>query len=256
MSSPTVTSDAAKLSNTASRGVPNNTTDSASVAFLADIHGNYTALKAVLDDLPSHVEEIVYLGDLVGIGPRPQKVVETVQETADVVIQGDFDRHITNPDHFVHAPTIRQTIEYSLEQLTTNAIAWLQNLPTRDIYRENILLSHSHPDPNLLGTYIQHNDLHALEPYFNLYNTDIIAFAHTHIQAVDRLTDSAGELVFNPGSVGHPRDRNPNASYAVLDPFTHEIELRRVPYDQSTTSDKIIDAGLPEKITTWIENGK
>jgi len=38
-------------------------------------------------------------------------------------------------------------------------------------------------------------------------------------------------LVMNPGSVGQPRDGNPDASFAVLDTVTREIELKRTKYD-------------------------
>ena len=46
------------------------------VAVLSDIHGNWRALEAVLDDLDRQgVDEILSLGDTIGYGPEPAEVV-------------------------------------------------------------------------------------------------------------------------------------------------------------------------------------
>ena len=47
------------------------------------------------------------------------------------------------------------------------------------------------------------------------------------------------------GSVGQPRDRNPAASFAMLDTETREITYCRVPYDVEAAAQRIRDNGLP-----------
>ena len=47
------------------------------------------------------------------------------------------------------------------------------------------------------------------------------------------------------GSVGQPRDRNPAASFAMLDTATQEITYCRVPYDVEAAATRIRENGLP-----------
>ena len=55
-----------------------------------------------------------------------------------------------------------------------------------------------------------------------------------------------GRVLLNPGSVGQPRDGNPEAAYAIVDLATPAVRFGRVPYDVATTQAKIRSAGLPE----------
>jgi diadenosine tetraphosphatase ApaH/serine/threonine PP2A family protein phosphatase len=74
---------------------------------------------------------------------------------------------------------------------------------------------------------------------------------HTHVPGVfvpdpdfyspeelnNRFAVTDERAMINVGSVGQPRDRNPNASYVIL---TEEaVEFIRVPYDVETTAAKI-----------------
>ena len=63
------------------------------VALLSDIHGNLTALEAVLADMESQgpFDQVVVAGDLVWAGPRPAEVVDAVQALNAAVIQGNTD---------------------------------------------------------------------------------------------------------------------------------------------------------------------
>lgn len=228
------------------------------IAFLADIHGNYQALTAVLKDLPETVTDIICLGDIVGIGPQPKDCVTIIESQSDHTIQGEFDEYVTTSENVTHDPLIYESIKYAREQLTDHEKQWLADLPRRDVYQGDILLCHSHPDPSLTGTYIQHGDLDTLVDYCERYDVSIIAFAHTHTQeqfSLEHVTEN-GQIVFNPGSVGHPRDRNQDAAYALFDLETQELEFRRVPYDVEETAAQVEEAGLPEQITDRILNAE
>ena len=59
-------------------------------------------------------------------------------------------------------------------------------------------------------------------------------FGHIHVQL--RRPAAAGDVeLVNPGSVGMPLDRDPRAAYALIEPDTRELELRRVEYDTAAT---------------------
>jgi diadenosine tetraphosphatase ApaH/serine/threonine PP2A family protein phosphatase len=49
----------------------------------------------------------------------------------------------------------------------------------------------------------------------------------------------------NVGSIGQPRDNNPDACMVLLDEEEEVIEFLRSPYDIPTSQDKILTEGLP-----------
>jgi diadenosine tetraphosphatase ApaH/serine/threonine PP2A family protein phosphatase len=57
----------------------------------------------------------------------------------------------------------------------------------------------------------------------------------------------APRMILNPGSVGQPRDRDPRASYAILDLESCAWEMYRVEYDIKSVQLRILEAGLPER---------
>ena len=74
---------------------------------------------------------------------------------------------------------------------------------------------------------------------------DILVLGHTHVQF--KKAYSLG-IVLNPGSVGQPRDENPEAAFAVFDTATGEIELHRTSYDVEKVIEDMRKAHLPEKL--------
>jgi len=48
-----------------------------------------------------------------------------------------------------------------------------------------------------------------------------------------------------PGSIGQPRDRNPQAAYAIFDAEERVVFFDRVSYDVGAAREKILRAGLP-----------
>jgi diadenosine tetraphosphatase ApaH/serine/threonine PP2A family protein phosphatase len=114
---------------------------------------------------------------------------------------------------------------------------------------------HGSPRKPYLWEYIL-DDLQALEILRQL-GRRLCFFGHTHLP---RIFTEEGEQVpegtdwielpasalLNPGSVGQPRDGNPDAAFAVVDLSKPAVRFGRVPYDIPTTQAKIREAGLPE----------
>ncbi len=57
------------------------------------------------------------------------------------------------------------------------------------------------------------------------------------------------------GAVGQPRDRNPDACYAMLDDVRQELTYLRVPYDVETAARKVREAGLPLSLSLRLQSG-
>jgi diadenosine tetraphosphatase ApaH/serine/threonine PP2A family protein phosphatase len=60
----------------------------------------------------------------------------------------------------------------------------------------------------------------------------------------------------NPGSVGQPRDHDPQAGYVLFTPDQRLVEFGRVSYDIEKTQRKIIEAGLPDLLASRLSVGK
>lgn len=67
------------------------------IAILSDIHGNMPALEAVIEDIKCrNIDEVICIGDLIGKGPEPAKVIAKIRNHCDVVIRGNWDEFILN----------------------------------------------------------------------------------------------------------------------------------------------------------------
>ena len=73
----------------------------------------------------------------------------------------------------------------------------------------------------------------------------------------DHLQLEVGHRYFiNVGSVGQPRDGDCRASFATFDTEEKIVRLHRVEYDIQTAQQKILDAGLPEKLALRLQVGR
>jgi diadenosine tetraphosphatase ApaH/serine/threonine PP2A family protein phosphatase len=92
--------------------------------------------------------------------------------------------------------------------------------------------------------------------------TQAVCFVgHTHYPAVFRDRKAKGALqrdervIINVGSVGQPRDSNPDASYGIFDDERWEYRNVRVSYDIATAAKKIREAGLPSRLADRLFSG-
>ncbi len=61
--------------------------------------------------------------------------------------------------------------------------------------------------------------------------------------------------LLNPGSVGQPRDGDPDAAYAILDPEAGRISWHRVAYAIGSVQDAMRDVGLPSSLQARLSIG-
>lgn len=206
---------------------------------ISDIHANLPALEAVLEDMPD-ADYLVCLGDTVGYNPYPAECVELVKEECDLVLQGNHDREVREPERYRGNKGAYAGLKLAREELSAEDIEYLQNLPEKaEIGETGLYAVHSHPETT--DRYVRPDSFEELRPYLD-GNTGLL-LGHTHIQHEERFSEG---LVLNPGSVGQPRDGSKQAAYAVVDTGSLEVDLRRVGYDLSTVVQKVKKTGLPE----------
>lgn len=227
------------------------------IAVISDVHGNSVALKRVLDDMPD-VDQLVSLGDVVGYGPYPRECVELIQEHAAVSLYGNHESYLDDPPRCSGNNGAYKGILHAKDELTGGQLQWARNRPMREVVDETLGVAHGHPNPETPFAYVRQSNVTDLIPRLRDSVYDLLAVGHSHVQFKQDLRkfhEDAG-IVFNPGSVGQPRDGDPRAGYAVVDTETLDVELHRVEYDVQTTVDAIESAGLPSESGQRLKNGK
>jgi putative phosphoesterase len=203
-------------------------------AVLFDIHGNLTALDAVLAEARAEgFDRLLFGGDLVLFGPEPAACVDRVRELGDqlLAIKGNTDRYVID----------RQgDVAWWADALGADRLAWLDALPAQlALPDQNGLLVHATPrgDEEMLMP-----DTPASEAAAMLAGVEehTLLCGHVHIQYRRTL---AGHEVINPGSVGMPLDGDPRAAWAVVN--DGQVELRRTSYDVEPLADRIEREGGP-----------
>jgi predicted phosphodiesterase len=215
------------------------------IAVLSDVHANLEALEAVLGEAQGL--DFYCLGDLVDYGANPNEVISIVKERSTKTVMGNHDQAAVTGDTSLFNAKAAMSSQWTKKQLTPENEAFLRSLPldmrvSFDGFQA--FLAHGSPDDRL-WEYVDprtHSDL--FDHYLDKTNVRVIGLGHTHIPYVWK---EKGRVVFNPGSVGQPRDGDWRASFAVVtaDGTETEVEIRRVEYDAKKAGLKIREAGLP-----------
>jgi len=217
------------------------------LAVISDVHGNRVALEAVLDDMPA-VDSLVCAGDVVGYNPWPAACVEVIRERGIPTVQGNHDRAVASDDAAGFNGMAKAGVDFARKQLDAEAMEWLDALPAeRRVADDRVKIVHGHPDDPDHYTYPREFAPDLLD------GEELLIMGHTHVQHHAVFSDG---IALNPGSVGQPRDRNPDAAYAVVDLDDRTVEERRVPYDIDAVAEAVEDAGLPRKIGERLREGR
>lgn len=209
------------------------------IGIISDVHSNKNALDTVLDDIENYTDHILCAGDLTGYYVKPKEVIEAFKEKDIDSVMGNHDAAITNrlsPRYFNHQGTT--SINYNREVMSLKDFRYLEELPMtyeKMVDDKHLFMVHGSPNKPL-REYVYENTLNSyfLDNNFDK-KPDVLIMGHTHLPYVERIDDT---LIINPGSVGQPRDGNPEASYALLDIDDMEAELKRCEYDIEKTKEE------------------
>jgi len=191
------------------------------VATLYDIHGNLTALEAVLAEVPDDAT-IVVGGDVCLGGDEPAETLETLRSLGERVVwvRGNADRE-------------------PIAGLSEEQLAFLQALPP-SAQIDRVLYVHASPR-NDLEIFTQRTPEAQVAFLFADLDAETVVCGHTHMQFARVV---AGRRVINSGSVGMAYEEEPGA-YWTLD-----LVHRRTPYDGAT-----LQASREDALATFTERG-
>ena len=209
------------------------------LAILSDIHGNLTALEAVLQDLSQFpVDHVIVAGDVIDRGPFSVQVLERVTREGWAVIRGNAELYLLDygtpraPAEWndlslfpLHPRLHRQLNGHWL----TAIAAWPDTLSLRFPDAPPVRVVHGSPRSPRELIYPISTDAEIEAMLSGIEETTVIT-GHTHLAMERRV---GHWHILNPGTVGQPIDGVSSASYMVLagDEGGWQPTFRRVPFN-------------------------
>ena len=249
------------------------------IAIISDVHGNITALEAVIKDIEDRgITKIYCLGDSVIKCANPDKVVDLLREKCEVMILG-------NCDEIICRPGIEPGRFWSRDKIGDERASYLYNTPVAyDFYMSGHLIRLFHASPisleHIFNPMFSNTDTRYFEktidnPYDLFKNTefigkteddpipDVVGYGHLHTPNIYRF---GNKTVFNVGSVGVPNEMlntgeedetskfSTMASYMILEGKLDSKELSslafslvRLPYDIEKEVKYLEESDMPNK---------
>jgi predicted phosphodiesterase len=241
------------------------------LAIISDIHGNIQALEAVLAKADEYeVDEIVCLGDVVGYGGNPNECCELLRERCSATLMGNHDAAVIgvmDTDYYYDAA--RRALYWTRTQLTEENFLWLYSLPYCQLRQDiDVALYHAAPIlPSGFYYVVRNEEAEALTRMkTGLLQHNFIG--HSHLTTTYEYTGrkvkeityryeykSGRKYLVNVGSVGQPRDRNPDACFVLFDSESKNMAHMRVSYDIAGAAGRIREVGLDEKFARRLAAG-
>jgi putative phosphoesterase len=220
------------------------------IAIVSDVHGNLTALDAVLADLRAVSPDLVlHGGDLGEGGARPAEVVQRIRDLGWRGVLGNVDEMTARPDSFEEFvrplpqlettwSAIREMADWTRDQHTEEQIQWLGALPLTWT-DGSIALLHASPTTTWRSPTPESKD-EDFEATYQPLSQSTIVYGHIHRPFVRKIRS---KTIVNSGSVGLPYDGDQRACYLVW--TDGSVEIRRVAYDVERELEAVRASGIP-----------
>jgi predicted phosphodiesterase len=238
-------------------------------AILSDVHGNLESLERALS-IAAPDDVVVSLGDVVGYGPNPNECVAALRKRAQHAVLGNHDlAAVENFGVESFNRAARAAMGWTQGVLDDASRAWLNLLPYELRFPEFLLV---HGAPVSYFEYIL--DKGGAARAFDRTDASIVFVGHTHIAEYwvregegaigHRHMQHGGELtleegkryIVDVGSVGQPRDLNPQASFVFYEPERRRVEWIRYDYPIDEVQRKMRAAQLPSYLVERLSVGR
>ncbi len=203
------------------------------IAIISDIHGNYVALKEVLQKIDSMgITDIYCLGDVVGYYSQVNECCNELRKRNIQCVMGNHDWYMASGTECERSHSVRDCMDYQRKVITSENLEWVRNFKTTMVIQGISMVHGGWKNP--IDEYLEPS-----EDYFKIIQGCIFASGHTHMQRVEHYGD---KIFCNPGSVGQPRDGDNRAAFATFDGNT--FKLYRVSYNIEEVGKLMNEAGF------------
>lgn len=241
---------------------------------ISDTHSNLEALEGVLKFFKSsRVDGYICCGDIVGYGPNPSECVDRLAELKNLfAVAGNHDLAVLEKmslDWF--NAFARAAVLYTRQVLGEAQRKFLDRLPLRI---ETAAFSAVHGSPrNPAEEYLLSRQ--QFLDNLDYFKTSLCFVGHSHMPLAFLMKEPLSQVemgflkdgqqvanpkgmraIFNPGSVGQPRDLDPRASCALYDDQKRLFGIHRVEYAVAKVQKRILAAGLPEFLAHRLSYGQ
>jgi putative phosphoesterase len=218
------------------------------IAVVSDVHGNLTALEAVIADLRALAPDLVVHGGDLCSGSRSAEVIDRIRGLGWPGVYGNTDEALWDPgkaDAYLASGGLERMREivgeqtaFTVAELGPDRLAWLRGLPLRWTAHD-LAVVHSTPVSVWSIVAADTPDEELVRTYEPLASSRVV-YGHIHQPFVRQL---ARFLLANSGCLSLSYDGDPRAAYALVD--QHGIEMRRVEYDTEREARALVSSGLP-----------
>jgi predicted phosphodiesterase len=240
-------------------------------AIFSDIHGNLEALTVAINYVMDlGITKILCCGDTMGYGPNPIECLHFIQKYQCLSVAGNHDKAIVKDSvgiYFNEDAVIALNIQRS--NLSLNDIDYLKKLPSKRVFR-NFVITHSSLDKRTPFRYI--TDEASARNSFKNTRKNIIFIGHSHIPScfiieknnfqslsakygLDLDIEKGKRYIINVGSIGQPRDGNPELSLCLFDDISMIVRIVRLPYPVTKTQELMKNMDLPDFLIQRLNHG-
>lgn len=192
------------------------------IAVISDVHGNLHALEAICKDIKNESpDSVVFLGDLIMSGPRPNEVFDLMESISpDVWLKGNTDDNLDEISDFRPETDYEKVLKsmrlWALDQLPEYKKRRLLELPiTKESHYSSLAVNYCHGTPNTHSkALLPEKSLDFFKSELSDITSNVIVCGHSHLR-FDMLWNN--KLIKNFGSVSLPNnDRSKNARYGII----------------------------------------
>jgi putative phosphoesterase len=254
------------------------------IALFSDIHANLPALEAFFKSVEEQKPDAIYcLGDLVGYNIWPNEVINEIRKRGIPTIAGNYDQGMglmsddcgcaykTEPEKDMG----KISISYTNSVLLPDERRYLRTLPSHikvefQLNHDKLNLLLVHGSPRRINEYLfEDREEKSMLRIMEDSDADIMCFGHTHKPYHRVLPTVISENThyrhaINIGSVGKPKDNNPNGCYVILninpessktDKNSVQVEFIRFEYDVEKAAKAVEDCILPNEFADMLRKG-
>ena len=243
---------------------------------ISDIHANLEALEAVLASAEGMYDKVACCGDIVGYGPDPNAVTESIRKMNPAIIRGNHEKAALGlVDLNMFNPLAKRASLWTQQQLSEESRKYLESINEGPLDLNGFTLAHG----SLLDEDQYLVDLDNAAENFSLARFPVTFIGHTHLQGgfvqfqdgrhgilnpetreggveSQLRIDSSHLYLINPGAVGQPRDHDPRAAFVIYDQDERLIRYFRTVYPLEITQEKMRSASLPQYLIDRLKLGR